>query len=242
MAKILLVEDDLTVAEPIAAWLKNESHTVETVTSGDDAVQLLEHFSFDAIVLDWELPGMNGCKVLQRFREMGGNSPVIFLTGRKDLDSKTSGLDCGADDYLVKPCDPRELSARLRSVLRRPGLRTDSKVLCLGGLSLHPETGKVLIKDKAARLTSKEFAVLEFLMQHSTEAFSARDLLKHIWTTDSLSSEEAVRKLMSRLRRKLESFGAPGILKTETGGGYTVCLEAVGTLDHSEDDPDPPED
>lgn len=224
MSKILLVEDDLSVAKPFVAWLESESYTVDLVTSGEDAVQLLATYSFDVIVLDWELPGVSGYKVLQTLREKGKGTPVIFLTGRQDMDSKVSGLNCGADDYLIKPCDPRELSARVRSLLRRPWRGVGNAVLSCGDVSLHPETGKFLIGAKSIRLTSKEFAVLEFLFSHQSQVFSAKNLLRQVWNTDSESTEGAVRQAMTRLRRKLSSYGAENVVKT-TQSGYVVESE-----------------
>src|SRR3978361_189045 len=119
MAKILLVEDDSRVRETVLAWLKAEKHVVEETDSGKDALQLLTNFQYELIILDWNLPDINGPDILKQFRSDGGSTPVIFLTGRDDLESKTSGLDFGADDYLSKTVLLPGFSARIRACFGR---------------------------------------------------------------------------------------------------------------------------
>jgi DNA-binding response OmpR family regulator len=222
MSKILLVEDDQEVGESITTWLENESYTVEMTSSGSDASQLLENFWFDLIILDWGLPDLSGYEVLQKFRERGGNTPVIFITARADMDSKTAGLDCGADDYLPKPFSPRELLARVRAILRRPGPRTSVKELSLANLRLHPDTGRIFIDDMEVRLSGKEFAVLSYLLQHQNQACSPRTLLKEVWESETEVTEDSVRKLVSRLRQRLSACRCQVNIKTEAGHGYTL--------------------
>jgi two-component system, OmpR family, response regulator TctD len=198
-----------------------ESHQVDFVSSGEDAIQLLRHFTFDIILLDWELPGISGYEVVHDFRKRGGATPVIFLTGRKDTDSKAAGLDSGADDYMVKSIDPRELSARIRVQLRHSTGVTPGSIT-IGDVQLDSTKKRVLIKSETARLTRKEFAILEFLMLHSDRAYSSSDLLDSVWTSDSDRTDDAVRQVVRTLRRKLQEAGVGDFIKTRPGGGYTV--------------------
>ena len=121
MAKILLVEDDEAFAAVVSDWLGRENHTVDVCHDGTSGLEMTKSFSFDLIILDWQLPGLSGVEVCQGYRSNGGVSPVIMLTGLGSIDDKTRGFDSGADDYVTKPCDLRELSARVRALLRRSG-------------------------------------------------------------------------------------------------------------------------
>lgn len=223
MAKILLVEDDSEARESVVSWLEMENFQVEAVPTGEDALQLLKNYNYDLIILDWGLPKMSGFEVLRRFRSDGGATPVIFLTGRDDVDSKAFGLDGGADDYISKPFDMRELSARVRSRLRRPGGLLPAKI-SVGNICLDPETRKVMLNSEAVRLTNKEYAVLEFLMRHPNQIFSARAVLDAVWPSETESSEDTVRSCVKNLRRKISCEGQECVVKTIAGAGYTVEL------------------
>lgn len=228
MAKILLVEDNFENREAVAKWLKMENHEVEAVSTGEDALQLLQSNKYDLIILDWGLPKMSGFELLDQFRAGGGDTPVIFLTGRDDDNSKTLGLDGGADDYISKPFDLRELSARVRSRLRRPGILLPSKIT-VGNISLDLEQRKVMLDSASVRLTNKEYAVLEFLMRHPNQIFSARDVLDAVWSAETESSEDTVRSCIRNLRRKITLEGQECVLKTIAGAGYTVEAPTVKT-------------
>ncbi len=130
MAKILLVEDDVDLGDRIVQWLKHEHHTVELIADGQQASDYLAQLKYDLIVLDWGLPNRNGVDVLKEFRNSGGVTPVLLLTGKGKISEKEEGLDAGADDYLTKPFDIKELSARIRALLRRvPQFTTNSIVV-----------------------------------------------------------------------------------------------------------------
>lgn len=221
MAKILFVDDDHAFAESIVAWLKASAHTVDFVDNGEDALQLLNVSLWDIVILDWQMSGISGSEVIEKFRRAGGNTPIILLTGRKDIGSKIHGLDVGADDYVVKPVNPTELAARIRVLLRRSDTLA-SNVITLGDLKLEADAGRVLIRGKIARLTKKEFAVLEFLLRHPHRAFSAQDILDSVWTANSERSQDAVRQVIRTLRRKLETEGVGDLIKSKPGGGYTI--------------------
>src|ERR1700733_11478878 len=128
MAKILLIEDDVDLTIVIQGWLSSHSHIVEVVHNGTDGMYSLRVCEYDVIILDWELPGMAGIEILKQYRDEGGKTPVIMLTGKRSIDDKESGLDTGADDYLTKPFHMKELAARVRSILRR-GTNVQTNVL-----------------------------------------------------------------------------------------------------------------
>lgn len=222
VSKILLVEDDIKAVEDLSDWLKREGHTVDTVLRGTDALEWLKTYEFDVIILDWNLPDLDGVSVCRLYRLSGGQTPIIILTGRSETDSKEMGLDSGADDYLVKPPDLRELSARIRALLRRSSSVTPS-VLRSGDITLMPASRKVSYKGEAIDLSPREYAVLEFLMRHPGIVFSAADLLDRVWKSDSEASYHTVRVCINRLRQKLfhEATQSP-TLRTVYGAGYIL--------------------
>src|SRR5262249_15299663 len=142
VAKILLAEDDVDVASMVEDWLRHEHHTVETVGDGADALDRMRFYTFDLIILDWPLPKMTGLEAIQELRSKGGLTPILMLTGRDAVPDKTRGLDAGADDYLTKPFDGQELSARIRALLRRATKQT-SNILQSRSLSLDTITHQV---------------------------------------------------------------------------------------------------
>lgn len=221
MAKILLVEDDQEWVDVLTVYLKSESHAVEVVASGEDALQLLTNFTFDVVLLDWGLPGMSGLEVCRRYRNGGGTTPIIFLTSKSDIAEKEEGLDIGADDYMVKPLQLRELSARIRSVMRRQASVLLGE-LTIGSLVLQAKDRTLTVDGQSILLTRKECALLEYLMRHSGSAFTAEDLLKAVWPSESSGSVGSVRSWMAILRRKLAAAGQEGFIQTLRGSGYMI--------------------
>lgn len=221
MAKILLVEDDIELAERLTDWFNLENHTLEVVHSGLDAIQMLGSFEFDVIVLDWGLPGATGVEVCRHYRKAGGQSPILFLTGKGDISSREEGLDSGGDDYLVKPFDVRELSARVRSLLRRPKgiLPTE---LTIQGVALELGNRLVTVGSQSVHLMPKQCSLLEFLMRHPNRPFGAKALLDAVWPSESEASEDTVRTCMKTLRRQLATVGKEDLIKTVLGSGYLI--------------------
>jgi OmpR-family two-component system manganese-sensing response regulator len=220
MAKILLVEDDAELAQRLRDWFALENHVFEVASSGEDALQMLDGFDFDVVVLDWSLPGISGLEVCRRYRASGGQAGIIFLTGKADIPSKGEGLDSGADDYMVKPFDVRELGARIRSLLRRP--RTVFSVLKIGDVELKAETRMLSVNDKNIILMPKQSALLEYLMRHPNRPFSAKQLLDSVWPSDAEASEETVRTCMKTLRHQLAALDKKDFIKTLYGAGYLI--------------------
>jgi DNA-binding response OmpR family regulator len=223
MSKILLVEDDTEMCGWLADWFKQENFVFESAHNGEDALQLMEQFEFDVIILDWGLPDISGIEVCRRYRSTGGEAPVLFLTGKGDIDDKEKGLDSGADDYLTKPFDVRELAARVRSLLRRPKQILPVE-LTVNGVALDLKTRVVREGTKNLRLMPKECALLEFLMRHPDTIYSSKALLDAVWRSDSDSSEDTVRTCMRTLRLKLQKLGRDDLIKTILGSGYIIEL------------------
>lgn len=221
MAKILLVEDEVQAATMVQEWMQLQGHLVEMVTTAEDALQLLANFEYDIILLDWNLPGMSGLEMCKRHRLQGGQTSILFLTGKGDIDDRAEGLDTGADDYLVKPFDVRELAARVRGLLRRPAA-IESKVLTAKGLVLNTANRSITFGDKFEILRAKECEVLELLLVNRGSAFTSKQLIAALWPVESNSSTNTVRQVINTLRQKLTSLGHEQLIVTSAGSGYTI--------------------
>lgn len=204
MAKILVVDDDEELLAMVNEWLVFEHHTVEAVTSGNDALSRLLCNFYDLVVLDITLPDINGIDILQQYRDSGGTAPVLFLTGRDKVSDKEQGLDGGADDYVCKPFNVRELSARVRALLRRSRALAPS-VLVVGTLELDPIKYKVTKDGVALSVTPRDFALLEFFMRNPDQVFSAESLLARVWLSESDATNEAIRASIKRLRKVIDT-------------------------------------
>ncbi len=221
MAKILLVEDDAELAAKLKVWFSGEGYLFESVNTGEDALQMLSNFQFDVILLDRLLPEISGIEVCKRFRAAGGKTPIIFLTGRGDIIDKLEGLDIGADDYVVKPFDVRELSSRIRSVMRRAAGILHNELKC-GNLVLHAPSHTMFVDDIAYHLMPTESALLEHFLRHPNRFFGSKDILDAVWPSDSSASSQTVRSWMRNLRQKLESAGKSELIRTVQGSGYLL--------------------
>jgi DNA-binding response OmpR family regulator len=224
MAKILVVEDDQNLSALIRNLLNVERHVVEVATNGDDAVGMLKVFKYDLVVLDWMLPGKNGNAVCQEYRSRGGATPILMLTAKSSIEEKEAGLDSGADDYLTKPFDPRELMARIRALLRRPQA-VSSKELTIADLALDTKACKVFKGGQELKLLPKEFSLLELFMRYPNQVFSPDALLERVWTSDSSASFDTVRTYIKTLRKKIDTPNNASIIRTVHGVGY--CLDNV---------------
>jgi two-component system, OmpR family, response regulator len=221
MAKILLIEDDVDLTIIIQGWLASHSHIVEVVHNGTDGMYALRVSEFDVIILDWELPAMSGIEILKQYRDEGGKTPVIMLTGKRSIDDKESGLDHGADDYLTKPFHMKELAARVRSLLRR-GTNVQTNVLQVGDVTLDTNQHRVTRNGVNVQLLPREFALLEFLMRHPGEVFSSDALLQRVWHSESEATVEAIRTCVKRLRQKLDENEDESLIETIARVGYRL--------------------
>ena len=225
MAKILVVEDDENLSRLVKICLSGENHLVDSVMRGMDALSQIRLITYDMLVLDWMLPDITGVEVLKHYRASGGRSPVLMLTSRSTIADKVTGLEAGADDYLVKPFDKLELAARVKALLRRPK-DMSPEVLVLGQLEINQTTFQVLKDGHAIELRPKEYALLEFLARHPGESFTAEAILERIWRSDALSTTDTVRTHVMTLRKKLGDNDEKPLIKTVRGRGYSLQVHS----------------
>ena len=223
MAKILIVEDNEAMAETVKTWLSAQRYVVEVASDGAAALEFLRMSDFDVILLDWHLPHVSGYDVLRSIRSAGKTTPVIMVTGKNAIADKESTLDGGADDYLTKPFDLNELSARIRVQLRRNApTGTASGQLVVGNIVLFPEQMRVLQDGQLVELLPKEFSLLEFFMRNPNKVFSAETIMQRIWSLDSESGTNAFRTTLTRLRKKLQLSDDNPLIETVHGAGYRL--------------------
>lgn len=221
MAKILVIEDDHRLARVVEDWLNEDGYKVDLVDNGKDAQERLSSHSYDLLIVDWGLPDTTGISICKQYRENGGSAAILMLTGKGAVTDKEEGFDAGADDYLTKPFHPRELSARLRALLRRPR-ELQENILHAGDLTLDPQGCRVTKAGKEIQLLPKEFALLEFLMRHPNQVFAADALLDKVWSKESENSPDTVRVHITKLRSKIDTEGEPSMIKTLHRIGYKL--------------------
>jgi DNA-binding response OmpR family regulator len=217
---VLVVEDDTEIAGVLRRSLRLEGYEVKLAEDGVTALEESAVFEPDAVVLDLGLPRLDGVEVARRLRD-GGDVPILMLTARDSLDDRVTGLDSGADDYLVKPFEREELLARLRALLRRRPPR-GSASLVVADLRLNPDTREVFRGERRIDLTTREFELLEYLMRNERLVVSRETLLDDVWGYAPLAETNTVDVFISNLRRKLEAGGEPRILHTVRGAGYVI--------------------
>jgi two-component system, OmpR family, response regulator TctD len=221
--RLLIVEDTADLAEAIAGRLRKLGYAVDIVGDGQEADELLRSESYNLVVLDLMLPGIGGKEVLHRLRQRRSRTPVLVLTARSDVDEKVGALDYGADDYLVKPFDFRELEARCRALLRRPHGMAASEVE-FGNLLFDAAAKRVTVTGRPVDLSSREFRLLELLLANLGRVLSKDALLDQLFGLEDAVAPNAIELYVSRLRRKLE--GATVKIRTLRGLGYVAELEA----------------
>jgi two-component system response regulator MprA len=218
--RVLVVEDDVSIADVLRRTIRQEGHEVRSAGDGVEALSLAEEFTPDLVVLDLGLPKLDGVEVCRRLRAES-DVPILILTARTETDDRVTGLDSGADDYLVKPFERKELLARMRALLRRRPPR-GSASLTVGDLRLNPDTREVERGDRQLELTNREFELLEYLMRNERLVISRERLLEEVWGYDPMALTNTIDVFISNLRRKLESGGEARILHTKRGAGYVV--------------------
>ncbi|GGB62082.1 DNA-binding response regulator [Roseibium aquae] len=218
---MLLVEDNDELAETIIDRLRAEGHSVDRERDGNEANELLRHFKFDLVLLDVNLPGRSGYDLLRSLRARTDDTPVIILTARSQIDDRVLGLDAGADDYMVKPVDFRELSARCR-VLARRRAGSASNIFSAGTLSFDRAAKRATINGQDAQLRAREIQLLEIMLDNIGRMLTKEEVADHLYTFSEAPSMNAVEQIVTRLRRKLD--GTPLVIKTARGLGYMAYL------------------
>lgn len=220
-AHILVVEDDEKIAEVLQDCLRAADYEVEVVHSAEEGKAKLAQNSYNLLILDWQLPQASGLDLCTEVRAAGVNTPVLFLTGMDSVVNKMAGLDSGADDYLTKPFAIPEVLARVRALLRRPQ-NLQYKPLIVGDLELDQRNKTVKFKGELVKLHPQEFTVLELLMNNPGRVFSGEELLSRAWPTDSDATNEAVRSVILRIRKAIDTDSDNPLITTIKGFGYRL--------------------
>lgn len=220
--RILLVEDDPAMAAVVTEFLTKLHYVLDIANDGQEGWEFVEAYTYDLILLDVMLPKMDGMTLCRRIRSHGYRMPVLLLTARQTSTDKVMGLDVGADDYVVKPFDLKELGARIRALLRR-GNSALSPVLQWGKLHLDPSTCEVTYDNKTIPLSPKEYSLLELFLRNSRRIFNRSAILDHLWSWENPPGEDTVKAHIKGLRQKFKSVGAPSdFIETVYGMGYRL--------------------
>jgi len=222
MARVLVVDDEPAVRRALERALTLDNYDVELAADGQEALDALATSPADAVVLDVMMPRVDGLEVARRMRRAGDRTPILMLTARDAIDDRVTGLDVGADDYLVKPFALRELQARLRALLRRSGEGSDGEVVRFGDLSLDPVAHEVRRGDRLIELTRTEFLLLELFLRHPRQVLTRSQIFEHVWGYDFGPTSNALGVYMGYLRRKTEADGESRVLHTVRGVGYIL--------------------
>ena len=222
--RLLFAEDEKSLSRAVCAILKKNNYSVDAVYNGADALDYLATENYDGVILDVMMPKVDGFTVLKRMREAGNKTPVLMLTARSEIDDKVFGLDSGANDYLTKPFDTKELLARIRVMTRQAAVQTDTK-LCIGNLTLDVATYDLKGPDGQFKLAGKEFQMLEMLMRSPKRLLSTDAFMDRIWGYESEAELNVVWVYISYLRKKLDAVGANVKIKAQRGAGYYLEVD-----------------
>ncbi len=221
--RVLLVEDEPDAARMIAKGLREETYAVDVVADGEAACYQATLADYDAIVLDVLLPLKDGLQVCRQLRGEGSTVPILMVTARDSVEARIAGLDSGADDYLTKPFDFGELLARLRALVRRGGRPLLPECLRVGALELDTRTHRVSKRGRAVPLTSREYALLEYLARRGGSVVGRAEISEHVWDESYDPFSNVIEVYVRRLRRKLDDPGAESIICTRRGDGYELA-------------------
>ena len=221
--RLLVVEDEVYLLDILKKRLTKEHYSVDTCEDGLEAWDYIKLTQYDGIVLDIMLPGMDGIELLKRMRKEGDHTPVLLLTARDSIEDRVTGLDIGADDYLIKPFAFEELLARIRVMLRRQDtVQPQDEVYRLADLSVDCKSHAVTRGGKQIELSSKEFALLEYLIRNQGVVLSREQIEQHIWSYDYMGSSNMVDVYIRYLRKKIDDGQEKKLIQTVRGAGYVL--------------------
>jgi DNA-binding response OmpR family regulator len=221
--RVLLVEDEPHAAHVLAKGLREQAYAVDVAGDGDSALFQVGTTDYDAVILDIMLPVKDGFFVCRTIRDSGSAVPILMLTARDAIDARIEGLDSGADDYLVKPFDFGELLARLRALVRRGRQPLLPEQLSVGPLSIDTRGRQVRMRNREVLLTTKEYALLEYLARRAGDVVSRADISEHVWDEHYDPMSNIVDVYVQRLRRKLDRAGSESMIRTRRGEGYQLA-------------------
>jgi len=220
--KILIVEDDRIAADYLAKALQEKGHVVDQVANGMDGLVRAGGAPYDALVVDRMLPGLDGLSMIETLRKAGSDTPVLIVSALGDVDERVRGLRGGGDDYLVKPYAFAELLARLEGIVRRHGGKAAETRLAVGDLELDMLSRKVVRAGREIALQAREFALLQFLMQHAGQVVTRTMLLESVWDYQFDPQTNVIDVHISRLRKKIERGFERPLIHTVRGAGYSL--------------------
>ena len=224
--RVLLVEDEPNAARMLAKGLREQTYAVDVAADGDTAIFQVGTIDYDAVILDVMLPLKDGFTVCRTIRESGCVVPILMVTARDAVEARIEGLDCGADDYLVKPFDFGELLARLRALVRRGRQPLLPERLTAGPLTVDTRSRRVRVRNRDVLLTAKEYALLEYLVRRAGDVVSRGDIAEHVWDEHYDPVSNVVDVYVQRLRRKLDRAGSESLIRTRRGEGYQLATSA----------------
>ena len=224
--RVLLVEDDSGIAHFVAKGLREQSYAVDVSANGEEALYQVAINTYDLVILDVMIPAPNGFAVCKELRRTGHRMPVLMLTARDAVEDRVEGLDCGADDYLTKPFEFRELLARLRALLRRPSA-LQSPTLSVADLIVDTAGQAVSRGGRFISLTAKEYALVEFLVRNAGRVVGRAEIAEHVWDEEFDPFSNLIEVYVNRVRRKIDTKGFKPLLHTRRGAGYVLSPDAT---------------
>lgn len=225
--RILVVEDETHAARLLSKGLKEQSHAVDLASNGDEALELAGANDYDLILLDVMLPGKDGFAVCRELRGAGATTPILMLTARDSVDNRVAGLDCGADDYLSKPYDFRELLARIRALVRR-GPALQPQMIHIADLSVDTRARQVTRGARPIDLTAKEYALIEYLARRTGQIVGRDEIAEHVWDQNFDPFSNLIEVYVRRLRLKIDEGYPLKLLQTRRGLGYVLTAGGDG--------------
>jgi heavy metal response regulator len=222
--RILVVEDEPSIANFVRQGLSEAGYAVDVAQDGREGLEYALAAEYDVLVLDIMLPHLDGLELLRELRNRGRKTPSLMLTARDTVEDRVTGLDAGADDYLVKPFAFPELLARVRALLRRPPLQTGT-ILSLADLEMNTVTRQVRRNHRLIDLSPREYAVLEYLLRHPGQVLTRTQIGEHVWNFDFYNESNVVDVYVGYLRRKIDEGSALPLIHTVRGVGYRICAD-----------------
>ncbi|MEL6462047.1 MAG: two-component system response regulator RppA [Cyanobacteria bacterium J06621_15] len=221
--RILIVDDETELTNPLTRLLTREGYRVDAAFDGTTGSELIQKGNYDLFILDWMLPGKTGLEICQQLRQQGITTPVLFLTAKDTLDDRVEGLDAGADDYLVKPFELRELLARVRALLRRAGVEeytNANQKIIVEDLELDSQNQIAYRQGRVIELSEKESQLLQYLMENPGLLLTHAQIMQNLWEEDEQPSSNVIAALVRLLRRKVEVRGETQLIHSVYGKGY----------------------
>lgn len=233
--RILVVDDEIELTDPLSRVLTREGYKVDAAYDGNSGSNMARAGNYDLLILDWMLPGKTGLEICQELRETDLTTPVLFLTAKDTLDDRVEGLDAGADDYLIKPFELRELLARVRALLRRHAVEAHTATvekLTVADLELDFENQVAYRQGRVIELSAKESQLLKYFMDNPGQLLTHAQIVENLWEAEDTPNSNVIAALVRLLRRKIEVRGETQLIHSVYGKGYRFGLNVPGGFCH----------